>query len=198
MLTHTHLVCDLIERFSPNGIGAEIGIEQGYTSKHILTRTSTQYLYMIDPYLRDYDPAQRVYTTGRGGDPDKDYEQIVEYFAAHFPKRSTIIRKKAENATNDVPDELDFVFIDGNHTFKYVMRDLNFGVPKVKSNGLVMGHDWWGRFRGVIDAVITFCNANDVFLPPEYKLEGHVPAPSKSPVVMKSWPAGHVWWAIKK
>jgi len=39
-------------------------------------------------------------------------------------------------------DSIDFVYIDGNHSFKYVAEDICEWVKKVKVGGFVCGHDY--------------------------------------------------------
>lgn len=46
------------------------------------------------------------------------------------------------------------MYIDGEHTFNAVMRDLENYFPKVKIGGIIAGHDWSGR--EVYKAVDTF------------------------------------------
>lgn len=213
MWHYARILCDLIQRFVPDGKGVEIGIKRGYASKIILEHTSTQHLYMIDPWMWDFgkqnlysdkepDPRKKKNKSpdkNRDLDnPDKDYEYVVSLFSKKFPQKHTIIRKKSENAADEVPDDSDFVFIDGDHSYEYVTKDLVHWVPKIRPGGLIVGHDWWVKFPDVEKAVVDFCATNDVFLPPEYELEEHIPAPSRSPVIMKSWPKGRLWWAIKK
>jgi len=193
---HSEILCDLIERFSPNGIGVELGINRGLTSEKILTTTSTKILYMIDPWIWCYDKNQGLYSTKHN--PDDDYEYVLNHFSQKFPKKHILIRKKSEEAVNDIQEKLDFIFIDGNHTYNYVMKDLELWMPKIKSEGLVVGHDWWKKFPDVERAVTDFCEKNNIFHAPHYKIDNHIPAPSKNPIIMKSWPRGHLWWTIKK
>ena len=56
---------------------------------------------------------------------------------------------------------LDFVYIDGNHEYSYVMEDLIFWFEKVKINGIMAGHDFGNR-EGVYSAVNAWCNINDI------------------------------------
>ena len=37
---------------------------------------------------------------------------------------------------------LDFVYIDGNHYFEYVVQDIAFWSKKVRKGGIVSGHDY--------------------------------------------------------
>ena len=55
-------------------------------------------------------------------------------------------------------DYLDFVYIDGNHSFEYVQSDLDSYYPKVKVGGYIILDDWnWRDESGVrsIRAAVT-------------------------------------------
>lgn len=67
------------------------------------------------------------------------------------------------------PESLDFVFIDGLHTYEGVKRDIEIWWPKVREGGILCGHDydcddedleavkhyplWYGKHPGVVLAV---------------------------------------------
>jgi hypothetical protein len=54
--------------------------------------------------------------------------------------------------------KIDFLFIDGDHTYEGVKKDLNVSWEKIKDMGYITGHDYTPIFQGVIDAVNEFCN----------------------------------------
>ena len=200
---HTKYICELINFFVPEGgVGAEIGVHKGHTSKYILEKTKTKLLLMIDPWKKNFDITRKFYTTH--GKPNSDFKRVTKFFNETFPDRAKIIREKSAVVAEDnsTPDDLDFVFIDANHTYESVMQDLMSWVPKIRSGGLVAGHDWSRRFPGVVKAVRKFCRIYDPFRPPIKPIDlpdYYIPAPGKgTPVVMKSWPHGHLWWAINR
>ena len=43
---------------------------------------------------------------------------------------------------------LDFVYIDGNHTFEYVINDIAEWSKKVRKGGIISGHDYWNSSEG--------------------------------------------------
>ena len=54
-----------------------------------------------------------------------------------------IIRKLSMEAVKEFEDgSLDFVYIDGNHTLPYVIRDIIEWARKVRVGGMVTGHDY--------------------------------------------------------
>jgi len=157
---------------------------------------------MVDPYERNYDLKDKTYS--RMGNPDTDYRKVKENFNRKFPGRHTLIRKSSYDAAKEVDIDLDFIFIDGNHTYKHVWQDLSLWIPKIKPGGLIMGHDWRKGFDGVVRAVVDYGAKYDHFVMPKNPVNRtirkgkYIPAPTKNPVVMKSWSKGNVWWALKK
>jgi predicted O-methyltransferase YrrM len=47
----------------------------------------------------------------------------------------------------------DFIFIDADHSYEAVQKDIVWWLPKVRIGGLMMGHDYGGRQHGVKRAV---------------------------------------------
>jgi hypothetical protein len=57
--------------------------------------------------------------------------------------RAIMIRAKSEIAADIFPDNsLDFVYIDANHAYQYVVQDIQLWYPKVKPGGYICGHDY--------------------------------------------------------
>jgi hypothetical protein len=115
-------------------VGAEIGVYKGEFSEHIC-RAGLK-LYAVDPWCT-YDD----FTNPRGQDRlDFLYEHTKRILT---PYDCTIIRKTSMEALADIPDgSLDFVYIDGNHGFKYVAEDVVEWSKKVRVGGVVAGHDY--------------------------------------------------------
>ena len=64
----------------------------------------------------------------------------------------TIIVKDSVEAAGYYGDaSLEFVFIDADHTYEGVKRDIQAWLPKIKSGGILAGHDF--RWEGVGKAV---------------------------------------------
>ena len=131
----------LIERFGEMGLteGAEIGVARAIFSRYMFKHIPDLHLFCIDPW--------RLKLRGKSC-----YNSTMSRLAG---QNATIIRKTSMDALDDVPDEsLDFVNIDGDHTFDFVMTDIIWWSKKVKFGGVVAGHDYY-RFRrgGVVPAV---------------------------------------------
>lgn len=58
---------------------------------------------------------------------------------------------------------LDFVFIDAEHDYANVRRDIDAWLPKVKPGGIISGHDHCPDFPGVMQAVTETFPRYEVF-----------------------------------
>ena len=75
--------------------------------------------------------------------------------------RFNLIREDSQTAAQQLEDEAyDFVFIDGGHSMKQVLADLDSWVPKVRPGGLVAGHD--ANLFSVNFAVTSWAKANGI------------------------------------
>lgn len=139
---------DLPELFET--LGFKSGVEIG-TYKGIYTETlakSNLRVYTVDPWLSysDYPyfssrPTQTEPNFRNQNEMDSQYEEARRRLEKY--PNVTIIRKTSMEALNDFDDNsIDFVYIDGNHTFKYVAEDICGWIKKVKSGGIVAGHDY--------------------------------------------------------
>ena len=53
----------------------------------------------------------------------------------------------------DVPDKIDFAFIDGEHTDEAVVRDFRFCLDVLADNGAIMFHDAQITYNGIAASV---------------------------------------------
>jgi hypothetical protein len=122
----------------PNGKGAEIGTFKGEFSKEILQNWSGT-LYMIDvwrPLGEEYLDASNhsIHSTV--------YLETMNNING-YEDRGIMIRATSEVAADMFDREsLDFVYIDANHAYDFVVQDIKLWYPKVKSGGYLYGHDY--------------------------------------------------------
>lgn len=128
-------------------IGVEIGVEYGLNAKTMLAQLPLKSLYLIDPYV----------------DNDAMYHEAKRYLVS-YKDRIKFIRKTSDVAVNDVPDGLDFVYIDGSHIYDAVKRDISLFYPKLKTGGILGGHDFWANEIDICRAVLEFAEHNHVQL----------------------------------
>lgn len=114
-------------------VGAEVGVELGRFARSLVRKVPDLKLYGIDPWVRYEDQFNEH-------DPDEFYKQTVKDCT---PYNIELIRKTSMEAVKDFEDEsLDFVYIDGNHNFRYVTDDIDEWSKKVRKGGVVSGHDF--------------------------------------------------------
>lgn len=155
----------LIERLASLGAtrGAEIGVCKGLFSRALCDGIPTlQELLCVDPW-QAFD-GNRPNGWGRAqAFHDANFAEARERLN-HCAAR--IVRAESLAAAKDVPPaSLDFVYIDGNHHFDFVMQDLIVWSSKVRSGGLVAGDDyyvWRGHERGVVLAVEAYVEAHQI------------------------------------
>lgn len=134
--------------------GAEIGVRTGTYSIELCQGIPGLELYCIDPW----------YAFGRATSQEKadiHYQKAQERLKGHnviFKKGFSmdIVKEFKENS-------LDFVYIDGNHTFDYVMQDLIEWTKIVKKGGIISGHDYYRwRYGQVVPAVDAYTYAHQI------------------------------------
>ena len=75
-----------------------------------------------------------------------DSEFIERYKKEMDEECETIIHGDSTIVCDDIVDTYDAVFIDGNHSYEYVKKDLENFWPKVKDGGIIALHD--ANFEG--------------------------------------------------
>lgn len=137
-----------------NIIGAEIGVGSGGHAFNMLSLLNIVKLYLIDPYISYGNPGHGVLLDENVALSHKEYAlQKLEL----FDDKIIWLMDYSSEAVKYIEDgELDFIYIDGNHRYKYVKKDLELYYPKVKDGGWIAGHDYKRVEKGVIKAVNEF------------------------------------------
>lgn len=128
--------------------GAEIGVRRAKNSKSILKELNINKLFLVDIW-KNYKGIRK------GSDMELYYKEVREEFEGN--NKITIIKNNSLDASKMIEDaSLDFVYIDANHEYEYVKKDIDAWFEKVKGNGIVAGHDVFNS-GGVLKAVKEFC-----------------------------------------
>jgi hypothetical protein len=128
---------DLPKWLADNGfkVGAEIGVYMGEYTEMFLKQGLK--MYAIDPWV--------AYSEERSQEmQDKLFAQTQRELSKY--PNCTIIRKPSLEAVKEFEDEsLDFVYIDGDHSFQACLEDITEWAKKVRKGGIVAGHDYKGH-----------------------------------------------------
>jgi hypothetical protein len=116
---------EVLKRFdvTTDLVGAEVGVYYGAMSKALLEQAPQLKLYMVDSW-KVGAPSNR-----------KRAESNTD------PTRRLVLAMPSLEAVKHVPD-LDFVFIDADHSYPAVKADIAAWMPKVKVGGWLCGHDY--------------------------------------------------------
>jgi len=139
---------------------AEVGVFRGKNAEVLKQQFPNAHLYLIDPWV----PTKEYLDSGSAVSDDlKVYEKAFERVLRLFEKdpNVTLIQKTAKEAASLIPNNLDLVFIDANHAYASVKEDILTYHPKVRSGGILSGHNY-GRSRipSVKQAVQELFNDN--------------------------------------
>lgn len=111
-----------------NGVIVEIGVLNGHTTRFILENTKSN-VYGIDPIIPDSMNPTLI------GDVNKIKE--LEKNHLHF----TFIQDYSFNVVKNWDKIIDYIFIDGDHTYESVKQDFEEWYPHVKIGGIISIHD---------------------------------------------------------
>ena len=134
----------LIDKVTQYGYtdGAEIGCKEGNTSMHLLKYCSQLNLICVD--LWKYQPAvlTNVYKDEYRNWDFMEIKSTFDSLLQPWENRVKVLQGISWEMANLVEDNsLDFIFIDADHGYDSVKKDIIAWVPKVKRTGLIIGHD---------------------------------------------------------
>ena len=141
------------------GTGCEVGVQDGHFSVTLLKRWRGSLLYSIDPW-REFEPSKYLDVANQQqAVQDRIYEGARNRLRK-FGERSVIIRStSAAGATQFAEGQLDFVYIDANHSYDAVVEDIRLWYPKLKPGGVLAGHDYLdGNYTAGVFGVMSAVN----------------------------------------
>ncbi|MCR4324167.1 MAG: class I SAM-dependent methyltransferase [Candidatus Curtissbacteria bacterium] len=140
-------------------VGVEIGTDHGKYAQQLLEGIPGLDLLCVDPYLA-YTEGEEIHSQEEMEQIYKEALQRVASYDCHIDRNTSM------EVVKHIPDNFyDFVFIDGNHSYEYVLEDITEWTKKVKPGGIVAGHDYKEdptRNYGVIQAVQEYTEENHI------------------------------------
>ena len=135
-----------------NLVGAEIGVCGGHHASFFLSELDIDFVFLIDPYV-EYKNLGRLWVSKEV----KEWKKLVHINLDKYKHKIKWIKEKSADAVKFITDNsLDFVYIDGNHDYEFVVEDISLYYPKLKIGGLLSGHDY--NYGSVKKAVNEFIN----------------------------------------
>jgi hypothetical protein len=148
---------DRIVQLGDDLIGCELGVCKGRNLRFLLDRApNIKTVYAIDPWEPYDDWCGHMDQTT----VESWMRQAVDLLE-DYDDKITVLRAKSSVALNYIKDNtLDYIFIDGNHSYESTKFDLENSFKKIKSKGLLSGHDW--QLESVQQAVTEFRKENSI------------------------------------
>ena len=125
---------ELCRDLKDNTVMIEIGSFAGESTQIFLDSGKVSKIYCIDPWTKGYDDEDIA---------SQQNEYAEKIFDKKFVNDERVVKIKAYSdiAVDLVPDDVDFVYVDGNHTYEWVKKDIENYKKKIKKDGLIGGHD---------------------------------------------------------
>lgn len=142
-------------------LGLEIGSDTGTSTKYLLDKIPGLKLYCVDPYINYVD-----WNNMNLNERDLAYQNYLEKMKP-YANRHVHYRMTSDEAVSSFEDEsLDFIFIDGLHTYEQVLKDCRNYYSKLKKNGIFAGHDYFAieAVRKAVDEFAREVNKEIKFL----------------------------------
>ncbi len=133
----------VLQQLKKGGRGVEIGVCMGWSASFLLGALNPTEFFLIDPFSQD--SFEKVWKTEKMVDkPSTAYDFVIERFAPYIEKG---IVKVCREFSYDIVNKfeyasLDWVYVDGDHTYHGTKTDLDLYFPKIKMGGFLLGDDY--------------------------------------------------------
>ena len=126
---------------------AEIGVWKGNTSRYLLNNCKLTSVTCVDNYKHNSDMMNHI---------NKDMIEEVKSSVSDLMNNPKVrfIQEDSVKASESVKDNsIDLIYIDADHSYETVKKDIEAWLPKLKAGGMITGHDCGFQSLGVALAV---------------------------------------------
>ena len=124
----------------PNPKVLEVGVEfGGYTDKYYdwITKMGGR-IWLLDLWQTE---GNDDYFSKREGQVEKGYKQIKKKYANK--ENVTLVKGNAFKKHEDFEDDFfDWIYIDCDHTYEGISKNIEIWLPKLRGGGMFSGHDY--------------------------------------------------------
>jgi len=104
------------------------------------------------------DPLEPNYHSGDSASKS-DFNEVYRKFLQRTINRNNIklIKLKSDDAIKYIENKVDFVYIDGMHTYDQVKKDITNYRKLINENGFIGGHDYvdgWADVKRAVNEVV--------------------------------------------
>ena len=137
-----HVIAGLIKKHRFESY-VEVGVWKADTTSYVLKKCpSLKMVVGVDDYKNFESMKHSLY----------QFKEAEKLARKRIGKRLMVCSSiQASEKFED--NSLDIVFIDADHTYKAVKKDIQLWWPKVRTGGILAGHDYDIKHMGVVNAV---------------------------------------------
>ena len=152
----------LLQTMPKNSICVEIGVNRGNFSKLILKIVKPKKLYLIDSWTHFSGVKQNE------AKMNENYNKTLKRVKNEIESGQVILKKESSlDVLSKFEDNFfDWIYVDGDHRYEFVKKDLELCYSKIKKNGFIAGddynHQWGPKKIQVAKAVDEFINKDIV------------------------------------
>lgn len=150
-MTYIDSVIQLIKEHDCQQV-AEIGIFHAVLAQEVVKQCYLNRYYLIDPWRPFTGEGTQPWVEEITLDSWDDMCQEAYRVFANCPEIRIIRLDSVRASKLFEPESLDMVFIDADHSYEAVSRDIQAWLPIVNDGGIISGHDY-GVYPGVAKAV---------------------------------------------
>jgi len=143
-------------------VGVEIGTGFGENALSLLHELSIEKLYCVDPFVPYDDGVDK-----NQADYSSKSECTLKLLSRY--KNVSFIRKDSSEAVKEICETVDFVYVDGNHAYDFVLADLENYYPIINERGVIAGHDLdWPSVRKALNDFCKMSKITPILWPPDW------------------------------
>lgn len=134
---------------------AEVGVYLGQNVIHIHKHKPDTFFYLIDRYQFYPEWAKSGSTMAQF---DQTIQDHIKKSAAKDIEETGLVHewiyKDSREAWKDIQEDLDFVFLDGNHAYECVLEEILTYRKLVRAGGWIGGHDFRNPGQGNVEKAV--------------------------------------------
>jgi hypothetical protein len=161
---------EMVQTLVPKGGKyAEVGVFEGRFSDKLCKILFPNHLVLLDRFEGMCESGDQDGNNVRTADLNRVYTELMKHMSL-YPDMMTVMKGDSSQLLETFPDDsFDMIYLDGDHSYEGVKKDLLVSYRKIKNRGMLMGHDYEMNMKkartvyhfGVKQAVDEFCETHN-------------------------------------
>ncbi len=139
-LSYKDFYAEMVQKYPSGSLMVEVGVYHGRSFSYLIIEMLNAGK-KFDCVAVDACPWERGSTNPGDGEPCRGFYKYMKPLEGHF--RVMFEQVDSFVAANNFKDgSIDMVFLDGNHCYEFISKDIAAYLPKMKKGGIISGHDY--------------------------------------------------------